>query len=216
METGPHGTGHADFAVSRPHSIIEAIVDNLQPLLAPYEAAFYWYLFRYSIARNGNPLIRVSTRRLQSGVVKSNRSDTISLQQVRETLAGLERVGAVRRENQANRDGTLYRVLIPDQIEACRQLRNQRTAAETKDRVADLESDCYNVRENRMKIYERDAYRCHYCGSQLTRFTATLDHVIPVADGGDNSFGNLVTACLRCNSRKAGRPVGEFLAEHNL
>lgn len=47
----------------------------------------------------------------------------------------------------------------------------------------------------------------------VTRCTATLDHVRPVAEGGDNSFGNLVTACLGCNSRKHKRPVGDFLAE---
>jgi 5-methylcytosine-specific restriction endonuclease McrA len=47
----------------------------------------------------------------------------------------------------------------------------------------------------------------------LTRFTATLDHVTPVAEGGDNGFENLVTACFGCNSRKHKRPLGDFLAE---
>ena len=64
-------------------------------------------------------------------------------------------------------------------------------------------------------MYERDGYKCHYCDKQLTRFTATLDHVIPVAEGGDNSFGNLGTACVGCNSRKAERPVGDLLAEQS-
>ena len=40
-----------------------------------------------------------------------------------------------------------------------------------------------------------------------------LDHVKPVAEGGDNSFENLVTACLDCNSTKQKRPLGDFLAE---
>jgi HNH endonuclease len=31
---------------------------------------------------------------------------------------------------------------------------------------------------------------------RLTRFTATLDHVRPVAEDGDNSLENLVAACL--------------------
>ena len=72
--------------------------------------------------------------------------------------------------------------------------------------------DYYNVRENRIKVY-RDAYKCRYCEKQLTRFTATLDHVTPIAERGDNSLGNLVTACLSCNSRKHRQPLGDFLAE---
>ena len=73
--------------------------------------------------------------------------------------------------------------------------------------------DYDNVWENRIEVYERDGFQCRYCQKQLTRFTATLDHVMPVAEGGDNGFENLVTACLNCNSRKHKRPVGDFLVE---
>jgi HNH endonuclease len=104
-------------------------------------------------------------------------------------------------------------VLIPDEIEACRKFRAERTATEPKPEVPAADIDFYNVRENRIKVYERDAYKCRYCEKQLTRFTATLDHVMPVVEGGDNGFGNLVTACLGCNSRKHKRPVGDFLVE---
>jgi 5-methylcytosine-specific restriction endonuclease McrA len=62
-------------------------------------------------------------------------------------------------------------------------------------------------------VFERDSYKCHYCGKQLTRFTATLDHLKPVSEGGDNSFDNLLTACLNCNSRKNRKAVGDFLAD---
>jgi hypothetical protein len=146
-------------------------------------------------------------------VVRSNRSETISLQHVRETLAALETFGAIRKEGEPNRDGTPYRVLIPDEIGACRKFRAERMETEPKPEIAAADIDYYNVRENRIAVYERDAYKCRYCEKQLTRFTATLDHVTPVAEGGDNSFGNLVTACLDCNSRKNKRPVGDFLVE---
>ena len=75
--------------------------------------------------------------------------------------------------------------------------------------------DYYNVRENRLKVYDRDDYHCRYCGKQLTRFTSTLDHVHPVAEGGDNSIDNLVTACLECNSQKNSRPLGDYLASRD-
>jgi hypothetical protein len=214
MEKGTAAVGDRGFSALELPIIIQEIVDDLQPLLSPYQAAFYWYAFRHSIAENGNPLLRLSTRGLQSGVVKSSRSETISLQHVRETLAALEALGALRKEGEPNRDGTPYRVLIPDEIEACRKFRAERAAAEPKPEIAAGDLDYYNVRENRMKVYERDAYKCRYCKKQLTRFTATLDHVTPVAENGDNSFDNLVTACLNCNSRKHKRPLGDFLAEH--
>lgn len=205
-----------DFSALELPLIIQEVVDDLQPLLTPYHAAFYWYLFRHSIARNGESLLRVSTRGLQGAVVKSSHAGDrgeISLQKVRKTLAALESLGAIRKEGEPNRDGTPYRVLIPDEIEVCRRFRAKRLAAIPKPEILPNEIDFYNVRENRIKVFERDDYRCHYCQKQLTRFTATLDHIRPVAEGGDNSFENLITACLGCNSQKNRRPVGDFLAE---
>jgi len=75
------------------------------------------------------------------------------------------------------------------------------------------ELDYYNVRENRLKVFEHDGYKCRYCEKQLTRFTATLDHIQPVSRGGDNSFDNLVTSCLHCNSRRGNRPVMDIIDE---
>lgn len=150
-------------------------------------------------------------------MIKSARSANlkynVSLDKVRAILAGLEAHGALRREGEASRDGTPYRVLIPDEIDACRKYRNERLANEAAPEVNESEIDYYNVKENRIKVFERDKYQCRYCEKQLTRFTGTLDHVVPVSAGGGNSLDNLVTACLICNSRKHGRPVGDFLVD---
>jgi hypothetical protein len=149
--------------------------------------------------------------------VKSARAEAadnkISLGKVQETLRALETIGAIRKEGEPNREGTLYRVLIPDEIAACRDFRSERMASEPELAFPPTGIDYYNVRENRMKVYERDGYSCRYCQKQLTRFTATLDHVKPIAEGGDNSLENLITACLGCNSRKNRKPLGDFLAE---
>lgn len=215
--TAPELKGGPSFSAYELPLVIQEIVDDLQPLLTPYEAAFYWYAFRHSIARNGNPLIRLNTKGMRSGVVKSSYSqakeNTISQEKVREVYRALELIGAIRRVGEPNREGTPYQVFIPDEIEACRKFRAEREAAQPKPNVKDSELDFYNVRENRIKVYERDEYKCRYCRKQLTRFTATLDHVKPVSEGGNNSFENLLTACLDCNSRKNKRPVGDFLAE---
>jgi hypothetical protein len=201
--------------------IMRDVVDLLMPALTTYQLVYYLYLLRNSILQSGQPYIRASVSGLRTGVVKSayaeGRSSErgVSVQSVREALRALEGIGAIRREGEPNRDGTLYRVLLPEEIEVCQQARAEREQSHPVPEIADNEIDYYNVRENRAKVYERDSYKCQYCGKQLTRFTATLDHVTPVAEGGDNSFDNLRTACLSCNSQKNVRPVGDFVADKN-
>lgn len=54
--------------------------------------------------------------------------------------------------------------------------------------------------ELRKRVLERDKYQCRYCGTKQEPFH--LDHVYPVVKGGETTFNNLVTACVRCNSTK--------------
>ncbi|MCH2160980.1 MAG: HNH endonuclease [Phycisphaerales bacterium] len=62
-----------------------------------------------------------------------------------------------------------------------------------------------NVKLNRRNIYARDASRCQYCGKRFATPELTLDHVTPRVQGGENSWENLVCACVKCNARKGGR-----------
>jgi hypothetical protein len=198
--------GDRGFSALELPVVVQEIVDDLQPLLTPYDAAFYWFLFRHSIANDGSPYIRVSTRFLQRAVVRSSYSqaaeNSVSLGKVQETLRALESVGAIRKEAEANRQGTLYRVLIPEEIEACRKFRTERMTEEPALMfpVSGVEKD--DAFKTRMRIFERDDYKCRHCQKQLTRFTATLDHVKPIAEGGDGNEENLVTTCVDCNSEK--------------
>ena len=61
------------------------------------------------------------------------------------------------------------------------------------------------VKLNRRNIYARDGSRCQYCGRSFSTRELTLDHVMPRVQGGENSWTNLVCACVRCNARKGGR-----------
>ena len=63
----------------------------------------------------------------------------------------------------------------------------------------------------RLRIFERDAYRCVYCGVQFPAEELTVDHVEPRVRGGDRSDGNLVTACRACNTLKGHRRLSDFL-----
>jgi HNH endonuclease len=194
--------------------LVAAIIDFLQPLLEPYESAIYWKLFRMSVLEGGTQYARASTRGLQSGVIvsRSGQSNDLSYNAVQTALQGLESKGAIVKAGDTTRGGTLYKVCLPEEIPVCQERMQTQTAANTTipiDTSHDL--DYYNVIENREKVFERDGYLCHYCEKQLTRFTATLDHVQPVSHGGDNSISNLVTACLHCNSRRGNRPVMEAI-----
>lgn len=54
---------------------------------------------------------------------------------------------------------------------------------------------------------------CYLCGAAgLTWETAALDHVLPVARGGDHALGNLRWAHRRCNWLKGGFSLTEFCA----
>src|SRR5918997_3822368 len=66
----------------------------------------------------------------------------------------------------------------------------------------------------REQVFERDEYRCAYCGGVFPAEELTVDHVQGGVRGGDRSGGNLVTACTACNTAKGHRRVGEFLRDN--
>ena len=63
----------------------------------------------------------------------------------------------------------------------------------------------------REEIFERDQFRCVYCGNVFPAEELTVDHVQARVRGGDRSGGNLVTACSVCNTAKGHRRVSDFL-----
>jgi len=61
------------------------------------------------------------------------------------------------------------------------------------------------VRFTKDNLFERDQYRCQYCGNSFSGDKLNMDHVIPRANGGRTYWENIVTACIPCNTRKANR-----------
>ncbi len=62
-------------------------------------------------------------------------------------------------------------------------------------------------RDEAMKIFKRDHYKCQYCGLDgLASFEnwliMTIDHVHAYAKGGARKAENQVTACQPCNMMK--------------
>ncbi len=60
-----------------------------------------------------------------------------------------------------------------------------------------------NIILSRKNVLRRDGHRCQYCGS--TALPITIDHIVPRAQGGADSWENLVAACMRCNNMKGDR-----------
>ena len=62
------------------------------------------------------------------------------------------------------------------------------------------------TRGQRVRILERDGYRCQSCGAESH---LCIDHVIPVSRGGDSSDDNLQVLCHSCNTKKGNKLDGE-------
>jgi 5-methylcytosine-specific restriction endonuclease McrA len=93
--------------------------------------------------------------------------------------------------------------------------RNKRTCRATRrarERAADAE------RFDPIEILRRDGWRCHICGrSTPERLRGTfddpapeLDHIIPLAAGGNHTRINTACACRKCNRQKGARPLGQL------
>ena len=64
----------------------------------------------------------------------------------------------------------------------------------------------------RFQVFERDAFRCRYCGKGPTDgVDIEIDHVQPVSKGGQDEIANLVTACWKCNNGKSNRLLTALL-----
>ena len=61
------------------------------------------------------------------------------------------------------------------------------------------------------RVKDRDGNRCRYCGVLVNwrdrkgAMGGTYDHVLPIFQGGQETFDNLVVACRSCNVKKGAR-----------
>lgn len=69
------------------------------------------------------------------------------------------------------------------------------------------------IRYRPADIFERDGYRCHLCGKRVSAkavphpYAPTIDHLIPLVDGGQDAPDNVATAHFICNSRRGAGGV---------
>jgi hypothetical protein len=64
----------------------------------------------------------------------------------------------------------------------------------------------------RFEVFKRDSFTCQYCGQKAPDVVLEIDHITPVADGGDNAILNLLTACRACNAGKSDKALSDSAA----
>ena len=65
------------------------------------------------------------------------------------------------------------------------------------------------IKLTRKNIFLRDNNICQYCEKQKKIQDLSIDHVIPRASGGRNSWDNLVCSCIDCNTKKGSKTLKE-------
>lgn len=63
-------------------------------------------------------------------------------------------------------------------------------------------------KKQRHRIYKRDGYQCKKCGSKEW---LTIDHIIPVSQGGPDREHNMQTLCRVCNQVKGSEIQAEYI-----
>lgn len=69
------------------------------------------------------------------------------------------------------------------------------------------------------KVFDRDRWRCQLCGVKTPKSkrgtygddAPELDHIIPLAKGGEHSYRNTQCACRKCNGLKSDSIMGQLL-----
>jgi 5-methylcytosine-specific restriction endonuclease McrA len=71
-----------------------------------------------------------------------------------------------------------------------------------------------NAQLTQRNLFVRDKSTCQYCGRHRSKFKQgeflTRDHVHPQSKGGQDTWKNVVAACITCNNKKADYLLSEI------
>ncbi len=173
------------------------IEDHLVPAFALYSSdrVLYFYLVRRG-RLEGKRVLRIAARALAIGTRLSRSTVRLVLRRL-----GGKRLLRIRKRSY---QGYQIEVTLPREIPGCVVPRGQDGK--------NLEAvDFFQTPKYRRAIFARDRRRCFYCLRVLGRGLAVLDHVVPRARFGRNSYRNLVACCPDCNMAKRDLPARAFL-----
>jgi 5-methylcytosine-specific restriction endonuclease McrA len=189
--------------------------DRLAPQLnlSVTDRAVYSHLFRHS-RLEGKVRFQFSIPWLARGVgvPRTTARDAVRRLIARGVLDLVERNGHAHH---------VVRLRLPSEVRAVRAAKIAADRLATAPRATvDIEEDFLRTRPLRRAIHAREDGRCFYCLRSITCKRWCIDHVVPRAQSGRNSYRNLVSCCMECNSKKGERSAEEFLRslyrEHRL
>ena len=167
------------------------------------ERAVYSYLLRHS-RLEGRPRLRFSIPWLARGVRLCPMTARCTLRR----LFDLRVLRLVER----NQVGHVVVVRLPEEIRALRPYINAAHGAARLPLASSIaDADFFKNKALRQAIHARERGLCFYCLRSLTVLVRTIDHVVPQALSGRNSYRNLVSCCRDCNSKKGQTPAEDFL-----
>jgi hypothetical protein len=138
----------------------------------------------------------------------------LSIGAARQAVRRLDELGALR-VLERNKTGHLVEMRLPEKIRAVRAGRNGASVAmgaAGEPPASALEAtDFLKTWALRKTIHDRERGACFYCHRRTPANVHCLDHVVPRVRFGRNSYRNLVSCCIECNTRKGDRPARDFL-----
>ena len=129
---------------------------------------------------------------------------------VRESVRRLMDKGALRLIERSN-IGHLVEVRLPREVRAPRARRTADGGAKLRPGTNLDEVDFLRTGALRRAIHAREGGACFYCLRRTPSRAHCLDHVVPLMEGGSNSYRNLVSCCMGCNSEKRVQAAADFL-----
>jgi 5-methylcytosine-specific restriction endonuclease McrA len=187
----------------------ELVCKQFEDALAPRlrlsttDRAVYYHLLRHSRLEGKS--------RLHFSVIWLARNLGLTEETVRAALRRLVQHRALRLIERS-KAGHVIDIRLPEEVPGARLNKVPARAAVRSPHSDNLEEiDFMRTPALRQAIHAREGGVCFYCLRRIGPQMQCLDHVIPRAQLGPNSYRNLVSCCLECNSRKGERPADDFL-----
>jgi len=150
-------------------------------------------------------------RRLRFSIPWLARNIHLSVCPTREAVRRLAAEGALLMIERS-KAGHVAEVRLPEEIRGVRaNAVRARRAARLSSAMGIEEVDFLKTLELRRAIHARERGKCFYCLRRVAARLECIDHVVPRAKVRCNSYRNLVSSCMECNSQKGERPAEEFL-----
>src|SRR5260370_2039941 len=184
---------------------------QMEDLLAPQlhfslaDRVIYSHLFRNS---------RLEGKiKLECSVAGLARDGGLSSKFTRDTVGRLIARGVLQLVECNCRSQHVVRVRLPLEVKgiSAEKIAAHRPAPAPRVVISIEEVDFLEKQVLRQTIHAREGDRCFYCSRRITHHRRCLDHVVPQASLGSNSYRNLVSCCLDCNSLKADRDAVELV-----